>query len=85
MGLLLDKKSLGKPSNRNDRCVDTSEKFRKEGGDEARLAFEDIGRGKGPDACFGYAHSYTSMPSPRKQAFYYPTRCGKCIDTFRGE
>ena len=42
------------------------------GGDERGLAFQEIARGKGPDARFGYAHSSTSIPSPRKQAFYCP-------------
>jgi hypothetical protein len=28
-------------------------------------------KNKGPEACFGYGHGYTSIPSPRKQASYY--------------
>src|SRR5215207_8473802 len=28
-------------------------------------------KSKGPEACFGYRHGYTSIPSPRKPASYY--------------
>jgi hypothetical protein len=46
-----------------------------EGGDEARLAFEEVTRWQGPDACFGYRHPYKNA-QPRKQAFYCPKRMG---------
>ena len=44
------------------------------GGDGARSTKGNLGgnrKGKGPEARFGYGHSYTSIPSPRKQASYY--------------